>query len=296
MDHLKHPRPDGGCGDPASLPQLSAAGTTITPGSANSIVSSAGTWTFGTSSDGTGNYQILLNGSAANAGNSNATQLQVNTSGVVVATVSNGSTYGWTAGGWQSLSGPVTNIAVSTPAAISANGATIIPGGGSQLITAQGEWTFSSSNDGTGNYYLLLNGSLAGSETGVQLQMLNGIPTLLRNDGSTWGWSGTGWSQLTPATTTASPDSTIGAPSLTPTSPFDDSASYDGGPYPDSYGSSAYSSGYTDTSPVAASPVVPVATATSMSKTEKILLYGGGAAALLAITMGLLHHRKAGAR
>lgn len=282
--------------NPAAAPSNSPAGTTITPSSGGSLISSAGTWTFGGSNDGQGNYQILLNGSAAAAGNSNATQLQINSSGTVVATVSNGATYGWGSGGWTSLSAPVTSVAVSTPVTISGNGATIIPGGGSQLITAQGEWTFSNQNDGSGNYYLLLNGSLAGSETGVQLTIMNSIPTLLRNDGSTWSWGGASWTQLTSANTVPLTTSDTPASLLNPTAPVEDTASYDGGPYADGLGSSSYSGGYggyDDTGATAATPAVPVATTTTMSTTEKVLLYGGGGLALLALVFGLTRHHGA---
>lgn len=276
--------------NPTVAPSVSPAGKTITPGSGGSLISSAGSWTFGTSNDGQGNYQILLNGSAAAAGSSNATQLQINSAGVVVATVSNGATYAWGNGGWTSLSGPVTNnTAISTPNEVSSNGASLIPGAGGSVITAQGEWEFSTQTDGTGNYYLLLNGSVAGAEAGIQLTILNSIPTLLRNDGSTWAWSGNAWNQQTPATApvgSASPSSL-----LSPPAPVEDSASYDGGPYSDGLGSSSYSSGYTDTPATAASPVIPVSTAGTLSTTEKVLLYGGGAAALLALTFGLVHRR-----
>lgn len=278
--------------NPASqTPTYSPAGSVLTPASGGSLISPAGTWTFGGSNDGNGNYQILLNGSAASAGNSNATQLQINSSGTVVATVSNGATYGWSSGGWNTLSGPITSVAVSTPSTISANGATIIPGGGSQLITAQGEWTFSTSNDGAGNYYLMLNGSLAGSETGIQLTILNGVPTLLRTDGSTWGWSGTGWVQQTAANLANSTTLDTVSNLLNPPAPVDDSSSYDGGPYADGLGSSSYSAGYTDTS--APAPVSVAATPT-MSTLEKVLLYGGGA--LLLLSIGLAATRHHGAR
>lgn len=265
-------------------PANSPAGTTLSPGSNATLQSSAGTWSFGSSNDGLGNYQILLNGSAAAAGNSNATQLQINSSGTVIATVSNGATYSWGNGGWTTVSAPLTSVAVSTPVATSSNGATIVPGGGSQLITAQGEWTFSTQSDGTGNYYLLLNGSLAGAEAGVQLSILNSIPTLLRNDGSTWSWGGTGWTQLTAANTT--PSTTADA-LLYPAAPVDDSATYTGVSDP-----STYSGGYDGYSSEAASaPVTPTApVATTMSTTEKVLLYGGGAAALLALVFGLTRH------
>jgi hypothetical protein len=246
---------------------LSPAGTTITPASGGSLVSPFGTFTFGTTSDGNGNYQILLNGSYTAAGSSNGTQLQMNSSGVVVATISNGATYGFSSGGWTSITAPSSVTAISTPTTISANGATIIPGSTTSLVTAQGEWTFSTQTDGTGNYYLLLNGSLAGSETGIQLSISNGIPTLMRTDGSTWAWNGTAWAQQTAAT------------SLTAvTTSYDDT----GGDYSDG-GYSDYS-GYTDTTAAAAPAATPT---TGMSETEKVLIWGGAAIALLSLTFAL---------
>lgn len=267
--------------NPASAAALSAAGSKITPTSGGSLVTSAGTWTFGNSNDGVGNYQVLLNGSAASAGNSNATQLQVGSNGVVVATVSNGATYQWGASGWTTLSGPTSSIAVSTPSAVSPNGATIQPGTGSQLITAQGEWTFSTQQDGTGNYYLLLNGTLAGSESGVALSILNSSPTLMRNDGSTWVWGGTSWAQVTAATSAPGGQAvSLVSSALMGTPPTSDAASYDGGPLPDGLGSSSYSAGYS-ASPTSPTPAVPVA-ASGMSSTEKLIIFGGvGLGALL---------------
>lgn len=256
-----------------STPALSPAGTTITPTSGGAIVSAAGRWTFGSSNDGNGNYQILLNGNYAAAGSSNGTQLQVNSSGVVVATVSNGATYAWGNGGWTSLTAPDTVTAVSAPVTISAQGSTIVPGGGGQLVTSQGDWTFSTQGDGTGNYYVELNGALAGSETGIQLAILSSVPTLLRNDGSTWGWSGSGWTQLTTASSTAT--SALGAPSLYPTAPAaDDSAPVD------------YQPSYYTPQPVPA----PAVASSGLTENEKIMLYGGGALTVLALIFGLTRH------
>jgi len=276
--------------NPASAPSLSSAGSSITPKSGGSLISSAGTWTFGSTNDGNGNYQIQLNGSAAAAGNSNATQLQINSSGVVVATISNGATYAWGNGGWTSLSGPVTSVAVTTPVSVSPNGASIVPGSSTQLITAQGEWLFTSENDGTGNYYLTLNGSLAGSETGIQLTILNNVPTLLRNDGSTWSWSGTAWVQQTPPNAATAMSAETANSLLNPPAPVSDASSYDGGPYADGLGSSSYSPGYTDTG---AAPVTVAAPAATMSTTEKLLLYGGGGLALLSVIFAVSRHKGA---
>jgi uncharacterized membrane protein (Fun14 family) len=268
--------------NPASAPASSAAGSSISPSTGGTLVSPAGTWSFSSVNDGNGNYQILLNGSAAAAGNSNATQLQINSAGTVVATISNGSTYGWGSGGWTSISGPITSVAVSTPVSVSPNQTTILAGGTGDLVTAQGEWTFSTEGDGTGNYYVEVNGTLAGSETGTQLSILSGIPTLLRNDGSTWGWSGTGWTQLTAASSDPSDFTTVNpnVGSSSTFTPSDDVSSYT------PYDASGYASGYTDTSTTpAAAPVV----ATGMSTEEKLLLFGGGGIALLALFFGLRH-------
>jgi uncharacterized membrane protein (Fun14 family) len=266
-------------------PANSPAGSAITPSAGGSLISPAGTWSFSSVNDGNGNYQILLNGSAAAAGNSNATQLQINSSGTVVATISNGSTYGWGSGGWTSISGPITSVAVSTPSTVSPNQATILAGGTGDLVTAQGEWTFSIEGDGTGNYYVELNGTLAGSETGTQLSILNGIPTLLRNDGSTWGWSGTSWTQLTQPSSDPSDFTTLNPNAGSSTyTPGDDTSSYEG------YSADGYASGYTDTSTAASTPAVAVVPASGMSTEEKIILFGGGGLALLALFFGLRHH------
>lgn len=256
---------------------LSPAGTTITPASGGSIVSGAGTWTFGGSNDGSGNYQVLLNGNYASAGNSNAAQLQVNTSGVVVATISNGATYGWTSNGWTSISGPTTVTAAPAPVSVSTNGTTIIPGGGSQLVTAQGDWTFSNQSDGTGNYYVDLNGSLAGSETGIQLTILNSVPSLLRNDGSVYAWNGSAWVQTSgPTTATASAPGSL----LSPTAP-------DGGL---DLSSPVYTGGGQTYAPDPTSDAAPVTTVPVTNDNEKILLWGGAGLAVMAVIFAMTRH------
>src|SRR5207245_4767046 len=75
---------------------LSPDGTILMAGSGGSLVTSAGTWTFGTATDPYGNI-ILLNGQSAGSGYS--TELEVANSGHVYAG-SNGQWWEWSGTGW----------------------------------------------------------------------------------------------------------------------------------------------------------------------------------------------------
>lgn len=112
--------------------------------------------------------------------------------------------------GTGSASAPpgVSLTGTSTPTP-SPNGASITPGSGGALNTAQGAWMFSSATDGAGNTALLLQ--TPGSQPvstggyGTTAGILNGQVVALHNDGSTWGWTGSQFTQLTPPTVTAQP-------------------------------------------------------------------------------------------
>src|SRR5438105_10667159 len=71
-------------------------------GSAGSLVTSAGTWSFGTATDAYGN-SILLNGQSA--GNGYSTELEVANSGHVYAG-SNGQWWAWTGISWTGSAAP----------------------------------------------------------------------------------------------------------------------------------------------------------------------------------------------
>lgn len=111
---------------------------------------------------------------------------------------------------------PVTGIqaqavtaAQQTQQTVSPNGTIVAANSGGTLSTAQGTWSFSASGDGAGNFAVLLNGTATG-QYASQLGILNGQPVALMADGSTWGWNGSAWSQLTAASALAA--GTAGAP------------------------------------------------------------------------------------
>ena len=82
---------------------VSADGSTLLPGSGGSLVTSAGTWTFSSSTNSYGNL-ILLNGAAATDGS--ATELEVANQGNLYADNAQGQWYEWTGSSWTSTSAP----------------------------------------------------------------------------------------------------------------------------------------------------------------------------------------------
>jgi len=161
----------------------------------------------------------------------------------------------------------VAPASVSTPSAapqvLSPNGASIAIGSGATLTTAQGVWSFSNTGDGTGNDYVLLNGTNTNG-LGTQLAILNGQPVTLRADGSTWGWNGSAWVNLTPAT-------------LQPSAayaPVQPAYSASPAPAPSPVDMSAYGGSPTPSAPAVAAATVAPATA-GLSGNSSLLIAGG---------------------
>jgi hypothetical protein len=100
----------GGSGPP---PGNSPAGSLLPAGSGGSLVTNAGTWTFGTLSDSYGS-NILLNGAAAGGGY--ATELEIANGGQVYAG-SSGQWWQWTGSTWTGVGNP--NQLTTIPAALS---------------------------------------------------------------------------------------------------------------------------------------------------------------------------------
>src|SRR2546421_615542 len=93
--------------NPASLSlsvtlESSPDGTILMAGSGGSLLTSAGTWSFGTATDLSGNI-ILLNGQSA--GNGYSTELEVANSGHMYAG-SNGQWWEWSGTGWAGSAAP----------------------------------------------------------------------------------------------------------------------------------------------------------------------------------------------
>jgi hypothetical protein len=82
---------------------LSPDGYTLLAGGAGSLVTSAGTWSFGSAYDPIGDRYILLNGQPA-AGD--GVELQVANQGNLYAVNAVGNWYEWMGGSWAAVSGP----------------------------------------------------------------------------------------------------------------------------------------------------------------------------------------------
>jgi hypothetical protein len=87
----------------------------------------------------------------------------------------------------------------------------IISGGTGSLTTVAGTWTFGSPW-GTGNWYILLNGSSAGGAIGSKMEVSNGGSLYaFGTDGNWYVWNGSGWPHGTPTGS----NSSSGSPSNT---------------------------------------------------------------------------------
>lgn len=131
---------------------ISPDGSVIFAGSGGSIVTTAGTWTFGTGTSSFGN-QILLNGQPA--GNGYATELEIN-QGQVYADNAASQWWSWTGLGWASASNP-TSPMTSTPSTTS-------------TVATSGTSPASSSANGVDWAPILAQPSQAGDILGVRLQ------------------------------------------------------------------------------------------------------------------------------
>jgi len=174
---------------------ISADGSTLTVAQSQaggSLVTSAGTWTFGAVSTFYGN-NVLLNG-AGNGGY--ATLLEVANSGQLYAQASDSSWWRWNGAGWSSSSAPPTTT-------VSPDGSTLTitqSQAGGSLVTSAGKWTFGAVSTFYGNN-VLLNGAGNGGYATL-LEVANGGQLYAQaSDGSWWRWSNPGWSRSTAPTT-----------------------------------------------------------------------------------------------
>jgi hypothetical protein len=168
---------------------VSADGSTLTVAQSQaggSLVTSAGTWTFGASSNNYGN-SISLNGAGVGG---HATLLEVANGGQVYAQASDGSWWKWNNPGWSSSSAPPTTTTVSP------DGSTLTVAqsqAGGSLVTASGVWTFGASSNVYGNS-ISLNGAGVGGHATL-LEVANGGQIYAQaSDGSWWKWNNPGWS------------------------------------------------------------------------------------------------------
>src|SRR5205814_8345838 len=114
-------------------------------GSAGSLVTSAGTWTFDTTSNGYGN-PILLNGQSASGGS--AVELEVASGGNLYADNAQGQWWKWNGSGWTGSANPSTSVMKSAAirantqigrascrASVSADGSTLMAEKAGRLVT-----------------------------------------------------------------------------------------------------------------------------------------------------------------
>jgi hypothetical protein len=171
-------------GDPRG--GISSDGSTLSAGSGGTLTTAAGTWSFGTASNGSGNI-ILLNGQQAAGGW--GTLLLVYNGGQMYAENSQNNWYQWNSSGW-------TQIAGDPRGGISSDGSTLSAGSGGTLTTAAGTWSFGTASNGSGNI-ILLNGQQAAGGWGTLLLVYNGGQIYAENSQNNWyQWNSSGWTQI----------------------------------------------------------------------------------------------------
>jgi hypothetical protein len=148
-------------------------GATLVPGGTN-LITSAGTWTFSTTT-GSGGNDILLNGTWVNA------------RGIELFVGNGGQLYDFSASShWYVWGGSSFGSALSgTPFPISANDSSMLPGASTDLVTVQGIWAFSTAM-GSGGNIILLNGVQANGGSAKELFIQNGGQVYQENTSNNW--------------------------------------------------------------------------------------------------------------
>jgi hypothetical protein len=110
---LSPPPPPASPPPPPPPSSISPDGTILTAGSGGSLVTSAGTWTFGTTTTAYGNL-ILLDGQSAAGGS--AVELEVANNGKIYADNLQGQWWQWNGSGWGASSNPTLSPPPPPPA------------------------------------------------------------------------------------------------------------------------------------------------------------------------------------
>src|SRR5437016_10089481 len=118
------------------------------------MVTSAGTWTFD-STTANGGHLILLNGQSAAGGA--AEELEVANGGNLFADNSYGQWWEWNGSDWTSSANPLPSSPPPPSSSVSPDGSTLFSGGSGSLVTSAGTWTFGSIT-ANGGHLILLNG------------------------------------------------------------------------------------------------------------------------------------------
>ena len=164
----------------AAFATNSIDGSSITPSGGGSLVNSAGTWTF-SSTTGSGGNVILLNGSSSNG---DGVELLIANGGQAYTYSAHADWYEWSGSSWTKLSG--------TPVPLSANGATMLPSSTTDVVTSAGVWAFSTQTANGGNL-IYLNGSQAGTGAGLELTVSGGNLYTVANGGQWFEWDSSYW-------------------------------------------------------------------------------------------------------
>jgi hypothetical protein len=169
---------------------ISSDGSTLTftqSQAGSTLVTSAGTWNFGTASNVYGNT-VLLNGGGTDGV---ATLLEVASGGQLYAQASDHSWWRWNnAGFWSSSTAP-------PAASVSPDGSTLTftqSQAGSTLVTSAGTWNFGTASNVYGNAVLLNGGGTDGVATLLEVAN-SGQLYAQASDHSWWRWNNAGfWS------------------------------------------------------------------------------------------------------
>lgn len=178
---------------------LSADGSIMLVGTNGSLVTTDGTWTFGTSTT-SGDHVILLNGQPAT--NGAGLELIVDNNGHLYAENTQGNWYEWINSGWAASADPTTSqTGTSTPSptppttsGLSSAGSTLITGMNSSLVTSDGTWTFAQAT-AQGGDVILLNGHPASNGAATSLVVDTQGHLFADNAQGNWyEWNSSSWS------------------------------------------------------------------------------------------------------
>jgi hypothetical protein len=173
------------------LDPVSPDGSTLTVAQSQAggtLMTSAGTWNFGTTSGFYGN-DVLLNGGGTSGV---ATLLEVANSGKLYAQAGDSSWWLWNNPGWSSSAAPPSGGGGQ----VSPDGSTLTVAqsqGGGSLVTSAGKWTFGAVVTFYGNN-VLLNGAGNGGYATLLEVANSGKLYAQASDGSWWLWNNPGWS------------------------------------------------------------------------------------------------------
>src|SRR5438270_3524798 len=140
---------------------ISPDGSTLAVSSTLNLVTSAGTWSLGTTLNPFGSL-ILLNGQAAASGS--AVKLEVANGGNLYADNSQGQWWQWNGSAWN---------ASAAPPALSPDGSTLSVGQSGNLQTNVGAWAFDNTTNPFG-HMILVNGQWAAGGSAITLEVAQG--------------------------------------------------------------------------------------------------------------------------